>query len=100
MPTSTHKTVLFCRVQVERKVHLYPVSVHVNEKSGKNFGAMIYMAYHNSDVDRVKQLDPSFPFMPDGTLPKGAKWSIKVVPYEPAFDALETDVIDMEPAQT
>lgn len=98
MPKSTAKTILYCRVQVEKKMHLYPVSVHVNDQSAKNFAAMLYMAYHNGDVDRVKALDPTFPFLSDGKLPTGAKWSIKQVPYEPTFDVTDAGVVEEDAA--
>lgn len=100
MPTSTAKTILFCRVQVGKKMHLYPVSVHVNETSGKNHGARLWLAYKSGDGDTVKALDPSFPFNEDGSLPAGAKWSIKVVPYEPKLDVIDTGMIESEPSET
>lgn len=99
MPKSTAKTILYCRVQVEKKMHFYPVSVHVNDQSAKNYAAMLYMAYQQADATRVKELDPTFPTLPSGDLPTGAKWSIKQVPYEPTFNVAD-DVFELETPPT
>lgn len=83
---SSAKHVLFCRTVADRKTHLYPVSVHANDASAKQYAVMCHMAHASGNVKLLKELDPGYPFAEGEKVNPDTKWSITVVQYEPTVE--------------
>lgn len=91
------RTILFCRVLVDKKMHLYPVAVFGDETKAKGHAAFLHLAHKTGDVDTVKQLDPNARVTEDGALHPGAKFSVQTVPYEPAANLGIDDAVESDP---
>lgn len=94
------RTVLFCRVQVEKQMHLYPVAVFPDAERAKSYAAFLHIAHRSGDHKTAVQLDSKARVKEDGTLWPGAKFSVTEVPYDPAPTIGLDDEFTSEPAHT
>lgn len=94
---STEKHVLFAQQKIDGKVHVYPLSVHVNAKSAAAHKSLVSIAHQTGDVERVKALAPKVKTTTDGKLHDNIKFAVVELPYEPQAETVETsgDTFDL-----